>query len=57
MQIGKFMFSIASFVVRSEVGTKLIQESFPIIKPFGRFIGKSGNTGLKPFLSNVPKVG
>jgi hypothetical protein len=51
------MFGIASFVIRSEVGTKFIQESFPVIKPFWRLIGKSGNTGFKPFLSNIPKVG
>jgi hypothetical protein len=48
------MFGIANFI---EVGTEFIQESFPVIKPFWRFIGKSGDTGFKPFLSNILKVG
>jgi hypothetical protein len=51
------MFGIISFIVRSEVGMKFIQESFPVIKPFQRLIGKAGNTRFKPFLSNIPKVG
>jgi hypothetical protein len=50
------MFSIASFIIRSEVGMEFIQESFPVIRPFQRLIGKSGNTGFKPFLSNILKV-
>jgi hypothetical protein len=56
-QISKFMFSIASFVRRSKVGIKFIQERFPVIKPFWRLIGKSGNSRFKPFLSDILKVG
>jgi hypothetical protein len=51
------MFGITNFIVGSEVGTKFIQESFPVIKPFQRLIGKSGDTGFKLFLSNILKVG
>jgi hypothetical protein len=50
------MFTVTNFIVGSKVGMEFIQESFPVIKPFQRFIGKSRNTRLKPFLSNISKV-
>jgi hypothetical protein len=57
MQVSQFVFGITSFIVEPKVGMEFIQESFPVIKPFQRLIGISRDTGLKPFLSNILKVG
>jgi hypothetical protein len=51
------MFGITSSIIRPKIGMKFIQESFPVIKLFWRLISKSGDTGFKPFLDNIPKVG
>src|ERR1700678_4388501 len=57
MQIIQFMFGIANLVIRSEIVVEFIFEGFPVIQPYRRLIGKSGNSGFKPFLSNILKVG